>query len=148
MALMDINWQPDDRHLRSFGFVSLGFAILLVGLALLRSGDSREGVVAALESWRVGVPLAVGLLAAAAGLVRPRSLKPIYLGLTLLTWPIGWCVSNLVVGVIFFAIFTPVALFFRFRGRDALRRRFDRTAPTYWMRRPKKRAPASYLRQS
>ena len=44
-------------------------------------------------------------------------------------------VSPIVMGVIFFAVFTPVALLMRALGRDAMARAYDPAAPTYWKRR-------------
>jgi len=44
-------------------------------------------------------------------------------------------VSPVVMGVIFFVVFTPVALVMRLAGRDALYRRFEPAAPSYWKRR-------------
>jgi hypothetical protein len=44
-------------------------------------------------------------------------------------------VSPVVMGVIFFAVFTPVALFMRAIGRDAMARSYEPAAPTYWKRR-------------
>jgi hypothetical protein len=43
--------------------------------------------------------------------------------------------SPLVMGVIFFGVFTPVALFMKAIGRDAMARTFEPAAPTYWKRR-------------
>ena len=44
-------------------------------------------------------------------------------------------VSPVVMGVIFFVIFTPVGIVMRLAGRDALSMRLDKTLPTYWVRR-------------
>ena len=44
-------------------------------------------------------------------------------------------VSPVVMGVIFFVIFTPVGMLMRLAGRDALSLRLDKTLPTYWVRR-------------
>ena len=44
-------------------------------------------------------------------------------------------VSPLVMGVIFFGVFTPVALVMRMVGRDAMARAYEPAAPTYWKRR-------------
>jgi hypothetical protein len=41
-------------------------------------------------------------------------------------------VSPIVMGVIFFAVFTPMALVMRLAGRDALERRYAPGLPTYW----------------
>ncbi len=44
-------------------------------------------------------------------------------------------VSPIVLGAIFFAIFTPAAMVMRMLGRDAMQRRFEPAKPTYWERR-------------
>jgi hypothetical protein len=44
-------------------------------------------------------------------------------------------VSPIVMGIIFFAVFTPVALIMRAIGRDAMARAYEPAAPTYWKRR-------------
>jgi hypothetical protein len=44
-------------------------------------------------------------------------------------------VSPVVMGVIFFGVFTPTALIMRAIGRDAMARTFEPAAPTYWKRR-------------
>ena len=48
---------------------------------------------------------------------------------------LGKIVSPIVMGVIYFVIFTPVAYVMRLAGRDALSLRLDKTLPTYWVRR-------------
>jgi hypothetical protein len=44
-------------------------------------------------------------------------------------------VSPIVMGVIFFGVFTPTAMIMRVIGRDAMARSFEPAAPTYWKRR-------------
>jgi hypothetical protein len=36
-------------------------------------------------------------------------------------------------GLVFFAIVLPLAIFFRFRGRDPLSRKFNGTQESYWI---------------
>ena len=48
---------------------------------------------------------------------------------------LGKIVSPIVMGLIYFAIFTPVAVAMRLAGRDALKMRLDKTLPSYWNRR-------------
>src|SRR5688500_6040817 len=141
MNIRDVDWNPDDRRLRDFGVVCLAVALVIAGGGVLRKwpGESLHGL---LTSWRVSLPLAIGIAAAAIGLVHPRWLRPLYLVLTGLTWPIGWCVSNLVLLLMFALVFTPIAIVFRLWGRDALGRRLDRTAHTYWVHRQTASAPA------
>ena len=58
-------------------------------------------------------------------------------------------VSPIMLGLIYFGIMSPVALFFKVKGRDELRRRYDPTAPTYWISRspPGPDGPGSFPRQ-
>ncbi len=44
-------------------------------------------------------------------------------------------VSPLVLGAIFFVVLTPTALVMRMVGRDAMKRRFEPSARTYWVER-------------
>jgi len=48
---------------------------------------------------------------------------------------LGKIVSPIVMAVIYFGIFTPVAFALRSAGRDALSLRLDKALPTYWVRR-------------
>jgi hypothetical protein len=57
-------------------------------------------------------------------------------------------VNPVVMGLIFFVIFTPVAVFLRLRGKDLLRLKFDRSASSYWISRdPPGPAPESMKEQ-
>lgn len=47
---------------------------------------------------------------------------------------LGMIVSPVVLGVIFFAVFTPIAFLMRLSGRDELRLKF-RKQPSHWIRR-------------
>jgi len=58
-------------------------------------------------------------------------------------------VSPVILGLIYFAVFTPVALFFAVSGRDALNRKFEPSKPSYWLDRtpPGPEAERSFPRQ-
>lgn len=44
-------------------------------------------------------------------------------------------VSPIVLGILFFALVTPIGILMRLLGKDLLRLRWDRGAPTYWVNR-------------
>jgi hypothetical protein len=44
-------------------------------------------------------------------------------------------VSPIALGIMFFCVLTPMALVMRMTGRDAMKRRFDPAARTYWLER-------------
>lgn len=79
--------------------------------------------------------LALAALTAAVTLVRSQWLAPFKRGWMKLGELMHHVVSPLILGLIYFGLFTPVAMVMRLAGRDALSRRFEAAAPTYWVRR-------------
>lgn len=88
-----------------------------------------EWVTAAYSIWSAGV--ALGLF----GLCFPPVIAPVYKGLMVATFPIGWVMSQVVLALVFYLVMTPIGLFMRLFGRDPMQRRLDRSAPTYWLAR-------------
>ena len=64
-----------------------------------------------------------------------------------LALPIGWLVSNVLLRVIFYAVLTPIGVFFRLTGRDALQLKKPNT-DSYWTPHTQRRDQASYFRQA
>jgi hypothetical protein len=96
----------------------------------------------------------IGSLAAVGGVlvwlsvVAPRYVRPVFIVASVVTYPIGLVVGELMLLVIYFSVFTPVAVVFRLIGRDALERKIDRGAATYWRVKERRGDAASYFRQS
>jgi hypothetical protein len=82
------------------------------------------------------------------GLVWPRGLRPVFVTAIAFTVPIGLVVSRVLLGVLFFGVFTPVGLCFKLIGRDALARRYASEQASYWEPKPGATDVRSYLRQS
>ena len=78
----------------------------------------------------------------------PQTLRPLFIGLSLITIPIGAVVGELALLLIFFGLFLPLGLVFRLMGRDPLERTLDRSAATYWRRKKQPDSAARYYRQS
>lgn len=146
MSLVRIDWNPETRTLRQFGLIGVVAFGALAGLAHYRlavfaglpTGAVRPTVMALL-----GCGVYCGLLAPLA----PRGLKPLYLLMTLIGAPIGLVVSTVVMLAVYYVVITPVAVLFRIIGRDALHRKFDPAAATYWIRRQPPENTKRYFRQ-
>ncbi len=121
MALIDINWTPTRRELRQFAVITL-IGCAIVGAVLRWYGYASAGTVV----WAVGV--VIGLV----GLVVPLAAKPVYLLLSVVSWPIGFVVSYVVLAVFYYGIITGTGLIFRLLGRDPLHLRPDPEATSYW----------------
>jgi multisubunit Na+/H+ antiporter MnhG subunit len=140
-----IDWNPPARQLRQFGWISLAAFPLLVWLFSGRPvvhGWTQPKVVA------LAAAFAVGSVFAVFGTVRPQWLRPAFVGMMIVGFPIGVVVGEVLFAVVFFVVITPVALYFKLIGRDALERRIDKNAETYWKPRKQPSGPESYLRQS
>jgi len=129
MNSSDIDLHPNDRKLRGFASIA---GCLLAGMSAWR--------VAQGGTWIFFAPVAVLILA--IGFVRPRLLRWFYVALAIAAFPIGWCVSRALLAIVFYGVFTPVALVFRLIGRDRLHRR--RPFPQ-WRVKEISDEPAQYL---
>ncbi|NLX06216.1 MAG: hypothetical protein GXY33_13845 [Phycisphaerae bacterium] len=123
MSVIEIDWKPSPRKLRSFGLAGLVMAV--VAAIVLHAWKGLPGVPAA-------AIVAAGVAMFVLARLSPPAARIVYLGLTLVTWPIGWVLGHVILAAIFFGAITPVGLIFRIIGRDALHRRFDPEATTYW----------------
>jgi hypothetical protein len=64
-----------------------------------------------------------------------------------LAFPIGWVVSEAMLLLMYYGILTPVAVVFRLRGRDLLRRKVQVGAGTFWLPKVMPQDVRSYFRQ-
>lgn len=134
MKLVEMNWQPSDRELKQFGLISL------VAFPLLGWMWGASSVV-------LTILAVIGAVLASLGFVVPAALKPVYIGLCLLTMPIGMVVGELMMAIVFYGVFLPIGLVFRLMGRDALQLQLDRQAPSYWQAKKRPTGAASYFQQ-
>jgi hypothetical protein len=143
--LVHMTWNPSERQLRQFGLCAL-VALPLTGWCVL--GRTAPATWQQSQAIVFGTFAAAGLLGAALGWLRPRSLKWVFVAATLATIPIGMVVGELMMLVMFFGIFTPVAFLFRLTRRDVLQRRFEPATPGYWAPKAQAVNAQHYFRQS
>ena len=94
MAMIDINWNPDKRELRQFAGMWLVFFGAIGGYLFWTSGSQGWGAVVGAVAALVGLP----------GLLLPQIMKPIYVVWMAAAFPIGWTISHLLLGVIFYGV--------------------------------------------
>ena len=115
------------------------FLIAFGGLALWRYWHGQTG------TW-TDVLAVMAVVVGVSGLVRPALVRPIYSGWMIAAFPIGWTISHIALGLVFYVVFTFVGLIFRLMGRDALHLRKG-TGNSYWTEKPEGRSGDEYLRQ-
>ncbi len=145
MSIVDLNLHPTERQLRQFGFIALaGLPLVAWVLSGMPGPDGWQSA----HNTLIGGLAAVGLILAVVGVFRPRLLKPAFLVASLIALPIGFVLGELILLVIFWTTFTPVALVFRLFGRDALQRKVDRSRDSYWQDKAQPQDVGRYYRQS
>lgn len=138
MQWSDIPKNPADKMLRQFGVLCFlffgGFSIYHISI--------RPNFYLSL------VFAIIAILAGLAAIVKPVTLKYIFIGWMILAFPIGFIVSKIILLSVFLLVFMPVSLIFRLIGRDALAlRRKSTQSSTYWLPKQQPADPSRYLRQ-
>lgn len=126
MSMVEINWNPRPKELHNFGIIALiATAVISLLLYLIKDLGTQWIVII------TGIGFAIFL----CSLISGKLTRMIYLGLTLVTLPIGWVVSFILLAIFYFLILTPLGFVFRLIGRDSLQRNFNSKAESYWLRR-------------
>ena len=118
--MLPINRHPSVKDLRSFARIWFPlFVAFLGGMIWWRANQPT----AAMVIWAVGAVLEVAVLA------RQAVARHVFVGLMIVTYPIGLVVSTVALAILFYGVFTPLGWAMRLGGRDPLRlrTRADRT---------------------
>ena len=123
----------DRKGLREFGLVTGGILAGLFGLFFPWLLEFNFPV----WPWVVGGVL--GLWA----LLAPMSLRPVYYWWMRLALLLSRITTPIILGIVFYLVFLPVALVMKLLGHDPMARRFDESAESY--RVPSHKAPRDQL---
>ena len=99
MNWSDVIKPPPDKMLRQFAVLCI---VVFVGLAGWRAYHGQAGTF----TWALA---AFGGVVGVVGLISPPAIKPIYMGWMVAAFPIGWTISRVVLGAVYYIVFTPVA---------------------------------------
>jgi hypothetical protein len=120
--------KPERQQLRSFGFiVGAGFAVIGVVPAIRGHGP---------RIWA----LAVAILLAAAALVLPRALRPVFRVWMQLAEVLGWVNTRIILFVVYYAVIVPIGWLLRMTGKDLMGIKLEPDAKSYRVVRTKRAA--------
>jgi hypothetical protein len=144
--VLDFDLKPDNKKLRFFGLFAL------VGFGVLGAVCALRGHLFGLSLGAVARPLGLGLIGLGAvsaffSAVAPAANRPLYVLLTIVTYPIGLVVSFALLAAFFYGLITPIGLVFRLLGRDPLTRAIEREKGSYWIDAGPPAPPRRYFRQ-
>jgi len=139
--MIKLELHPEPKILRQFAWVSLvAFPLVAWILCHLTLGLELS------SGWVYGTA-SVGVVVLAAELAGLHAItRLVFRMLVIASFPIGLVVFTVIIGLVYYGVFTPMALAFRLVGRDALNRRPDRGAKSYWFKRPSARPARSYFK--
>jgi len=115
--------EAGNEEIRKFGIL---FAVLsaLVGVFMLWKGSR--------DMW---IPFGLAMVFLLTGLLIPSVLRPFYVAWMRFAFILAWVNTRLLLSVFYFLILTPIGYVMRVLGKDALGRKMDRSAATYWVKR-------------
>ncbi len=121
----------------------------LLGLLLpLAFGATGGAVKLGAPAWNVAaVVWTVGGAAALAVWSSAALGRRLYFGWMYAALPVGWTITHVVLAVVYYLVLTPIGLLMRLGGRDPMNRKFDRSAPSYWIERKPSPDPSRAFRQ-
>lgn len=137
MRWSDLPLNPSRVMLRQFAWLWLGFFIALALYQGFVKGHTNAAAVLGALALTVG-PI---------GLARPEWLRPIFIAWMILAFPIGWTLSQLMLGAMYYGLFVPVGLVFRLVGRDALGLKRGAGGGSHWSPKPMPADVRRYLKQ-
>ena len=137
MKWSELPIHPTSRMLRQFAAAWLVVLLAVAAHQYFGRHHPSAGLILLVTALLFGLP----------GLVWPAWIRWPFIAATLLTYPIGWLVSQVVLAVMFYGILTPLAWYFRMRGRDALAIRPPDASASHWESKKSPTEAERYLRQ-
>ena len=126
--------QPTNKQLKQFAIV-LPLAIGALGWML------------GLDRLPISIGVICGALLALVTQRKPAVAKPLFIVMAMIALPFGLILREVVLLCVYFGIVTPIGLFFRVTGRDALHRNIDRQVVSYWRKKANSQSQTDYLRR-
>jgi len=121
------------KELRQFGLL-VGTVFTVIGLwPLVFRGEP-------LRLWAIGI----GCLLIGCGGILPQLLAPVHTGWMWVGHILGWINTRILLGIVFYALVTPMGLVFRLMGKDTMRQAFAESSTTY--RVVRSRRPPSHMK--
>lgn len=138
MAIIEVNWNPSRKELRQFAGIWFPLACAMLCWFLYKGTKSWQ--------WPAGFGSVAAVLAVTAFFV-PALAHRLYVSWMIAAMPIGWTISHLLMGLIYYVLITPMGLIMRLCGRDSMGRQFQPERDSYWIPHEMPKDKKQYFRQ-
>lgn len=146
MSLIKIDWRPDARTLRTFGWIGAAAFPILAAFAWWRLALFSFLSDAAAANAAI-ILLVLGAYSLAMAAIAPAALRPLYIAMSAIGYPIGLLVGAAVLTIGYYLVITPIGVAFRLARRDPLHRAWNPDAASYWVPRRQTLDVRRYFRQ-
>ena len=118
---MDKTKFKNKKEWRKFAF-GVGVILLIIGTVQILLGKTHY-------------PYFYGLsvLVVLAGIVTPVLIRPIFIIFSYIGFGIGWFMTRLILSLLYYLVFTPIAIIRKLVGKSFLDLKFDKSLETYWI---------------
>ena len=135
--MIDLNLNPTRKELKWFAALQVIFFGIVAFIVVRKTGSTGAATVI------VSVSVVVGVI----GWFVLGFMRAIYVVWMIAVYPIGWTLSHVLMGAIFYLVVTPTAIMMKLCGKDPMQRTLDRAAQSYWQPRPRQEGTRRYFRQ-
>ena len=137
MALIELNKDPSHEQLASFGRLWTPVFAMILSTMCWNAGLFIGCVLA----------LTAGVIVSAIAWMNPMCLKGIFVGATLVTFPIGVVLGFGLLAGVYYLCIVPIGLMLRWLKKDPLFKELNVTAESYWIERTESIPVARYFKQ-
>lgn len=135
MSLLRLNTRPSKSQLIQFGIAWIVFFLLLALVASWRG--------ASVPPWPM---VALALFPPLIGWVFPGFLRVLFIAMSIVTFPIGFVVSHLILAALYYLVLSPIGLILRVVKPGFFPKNPDASLPTYWHSRTRIRERNDYFK--
>jgi len=114
------NIRKDNNAIRDFGIL-IGFILIIIaGILFYKEGESYELIIS------------LGIVFIGLGFGLPIILKPFYSIWMYLALLLGWVMTRLILGLLFYIVVSPISLISRLFGKEFLDLKASSQNKSYW----------------
>ena len=114
------NIKSEKSDLRNYGFI-IGIVLLII-----------SGFLFWKEKESFPIFLAIGITLLLTAIAIPVFLKPFYWIWMIFAIILGWVMTRVILGLLFYVVFTSIGLTSRFFGKQFLDLNWDKSKESYW----------------
>ena len=114
------NIRTDNKAIRDFGILIGIILLIIAGILFYKERESYELIIL------------LGIASIGLGLVMPIILKPFYSVWMYFAVVLGWFMTRLILGLLFFVVVSPIGLISRLFGKEFLDLKTSSLNRSYW----------------